>query len=96
MDKLEENVSNLKEKVEAIEASRTAPQIDLQPILNCISSNSETVLKSVDATLNEYLTELKELRGRVGTIVDTRGMAEDYTRGIGIIRSELGRLRGSA
>ena len=96
LDKLEENVSNLKEKVEAIEASRSSPQIDLQPILNCISSSFETILKSMDTTLNEYQTELKELRGRVGTIIDTRGMAEDYTRGIGIIRSELGRLRGSA
>ena len=39
---------------------------------------------------------MDNLRVRMGSLEAGKKMEEDYTKGIGIIRSELGRLRGSA
>ena len=72
LSQLEEHVTSLQGKVEAIETSRSAPQVELQPILDLISSSSEAIKKSVDATLNEYRTELNEVRCTMGTIAETR------------------------
>ena len=43
LSQLEEHVTSLQGKVEAIETSRSAPQVELQPILDLISSSSEGI-----------------------------------------------------